>query len=168
MPRGCHHGTGPECRRICTTCRIPRTAAAEGPNADAERARRYEIYWRTQAFGSNLEVLRQMTSLGGELLRLSGPRFPVQVNGEPAKIGVIESGALADLVLVRGNPLENMTLIGANSHWFDASPEWKPVDTIEAVVKGGRLFDFNLQGGPTAATGTKVNLDACVGPAAHS
>ena len=77
-----------------------------GPNADAERARRYEIYWRTQAFGSNLEVLRQMTSLGGELLRLSGPRFPVQVNGEPAKIGVIESGALADLVLVRGNPLE--------------------------------------------------------------
>ena len=81
---------------------------------------------------------------------------------------MIESGALADLVLVRGNPLENMTLIGANLRWFDASPEWKPVDTIEAVVKGGRLFDFNLQGGPTAATGTKVNLDACVGPAAHS
>ncbi|GAM63621.1 prolidase [Vibrio ishigakensis] len=45
-----------------------------GANSDAERARRYEIWWRTQAFGSNFEVLKQMTSTAGEMLAMSGPR----------------------------------------------------------------------------------------------
>ncbi len=42
----------------------------------------------------------------GELLQLSGPRNPY-----PGRLGVVEEGALADLLLVDGNPLENVKLI---------------------------------------------------------
>ena len=37
---------------------------------------------------------------------MSGPRNPY-----PAPLGVVEEGALADLLLVAGNPLENIELI---------------------------------------------------------
>ena len=67
-----------------------------GAFADAERARRYEIWWRTQTFDSNFEVLRQMTSTAGELMALSGPRNPYKVG----KLGVIEEGAYADILVV--------------------------------------------------------------------
>lgn len=58
------------------------------------------------------EVLKMATSTNAELLALSGPRNPY-----PHKLGVIESGAYADLILVKGSPLENIHLIedpGAN------------------------------------------------------
>jgi imidazolonepropionase-like amidohydrolase len=56
---------------------------------------------------SPYEILVQGTSRGGELIALSGPRNPY-----PGKLGVIEEGAYADLLLVDGNPLENIDLIG--------------------------------------------------------
>ena len=46
------------------------------------------------------------TSTNAELLALSGPRNPY-----PHKLGVIESGAYADLILVKGSTLENIHLI---------------------------------------------------------
>ena len=46
------------------------------------------------------------TSTNGELLKLSGPRDPY-----PGKLGVVEEGALADLLLVDGNPHENLRLV---------------------------------------------------------
>lgn len=52
------------------------------------------------------EVLTMATSTNAELLALSGPRNPY-----PGKLGVVEEGALADLLLVDGNPLENIKLI---------------------------------------------------------
>lgn len=52
------------------------------------------------------EALAQATSTNGELLALSGKRSPY-----PGKIGVVEQGALADLLLVEGNPLETISLI---------------------------------------------------------
>jgi imidazolonepropionase-like amidohydrolase len=72
-----------------------------GTFADAGRARRYEIWWRTQTFDSNFEVLKQMTSTAGEMLALSGNRNPYKAG----KLGVIEPGAYADLLIVDGNPL---------------------------------------------------------------
>ena len=45
------------------------------------------------------------TADNGELMALSG-----LINPYPGKLGVIEEGALADLVLVDGNPLENIKL----------------------------------------------------------
>ena len=52
------------------------------------------------------EVLKMATSTNAELLALSGPRNPY-----PGTLGVIEAGALADLLLVDGNPLDNIQLI---------------------------------------------------------
>ncbi|WP_394140841.1 amidohydrolase family protein [Vibrio chagasii] len=106
-----------------------------GADSDAERARRYEIYWRTQAFGSNFEVLKQMTSTAGEMLAMSGPRGTTQ-----GKLGVIEKGAVADILLVDGNPLEDMTVLGATTEWFDADPEYKTIDTIKLVMKDGVVY----------------------------
>ncbi|MPW36532.1 amidohydrolase family protein [Vibrio sp. B1Z05] len=110
-----------------------------GVNSDAERARRYEIYWRTQAFGSNYEVLKQMTSIAGEMLAMSGPRGTTQ-----GKLGVIEKGAIADMILVDGNPLEDMSVIGATEKWFDADPEYKEIETIKLVMKDGKIYRNKL------------------------
>ena len=108
-----------------------------GEFADAERARRYELWWRTQAFGSNFEVLKQLTSTAGELLLLSGLRNPYLDAG---KLGVIEEGAGADILIVDGNPLEDITVLGGNDKWFDADPEWKPIETIQVIMKDGKIY----------------------------
>jgi imidazolonepropionase-like amidohydrolase len=55
---------------------------------------------------SPTEALRMATSGNAELLALSGPRSPY-----PGPLGVVEPGALADLLLVDGNPLENLALV---------------------------------------------------------
>lgn len=54
----------------------------------------------------NHEVLKMATSVNGELLAMCGER-----NTYASKIGVVAEGALADLLLVDGNPLENLSLI---------------------------------------------------------
>lgn len=112
-----------------------------GEFADAERARRYEIWYRTQAFDSNFEVLKQMTSTAGELLALSGLRNPYK----DGKLGVIEEGAYADILLVDGNPLEDITVIGGTDKWFDADPEWKPIDSINVIMKNGVIYKKRIQ-----------------------
>jgi imidazolonepropionase-like amidohydrolase len=111
-----------------------------GKFEDAERARRYEIWWRTQTFDSNFEVLKQLTSTAGELLALSGPRNPAQ----DGRLGVIEEGACADLLLVDGDPLEDITVLGGTSKWFDAEPEWKPIETIRIIMKDGKIYKNTL------------------------
>jgi imidazolonepropionase-like amidohydrolase len=59
------------------------------------------VRWYTPA-----EALAMATSTNAELLALSGKRNPY-----PGKLGVVEQGALADLLLVDGNPLDNIDLI---------------------------------------------------------
>ena len=113
-----------------------------GDFSDAERARRYEIWWRTQAFGSNFEVLKQMTSTAGEMLTLSGPRNPYKAG----PLGVIEEGAYADIILVDGNPLEDITVLGGSDKWFDADPEYKLIPTIPLVMKGGNIYRNDITG----------------------
>jgi imidazolonepropionase-like amidohydrolase len=63
------------------------------------------------------------TSTNAELLALSGPRNPY-----PGKLGVVEAGALADLLLVRGNPLENIDLIA------------DPDNNFAVIMKDGMLY----------------------------
>ena len=55
---------------------------------------------------SAVEALRMATSGNAELLALSGPRSPY-----PGKLGVVMEGALADLLLVDGDPIANIRLI---------------------------------------------------------
>ncbi len=64
--------------------------------------------WYTAA-----ETLAMATGTNAELLALSGKRNPY-----PGKLGVVEQGALADLILVDGNPLENINLIADSAKNF--------------------------------------------------
>ena len=59
------------------------------------------VRWYTPA-----EALEMATADNGELMALSG-----FINPYPGKLGVVEEGALADLLLVDGNPLENIRLV---------------------------------------------------------
>jgi len=132
-----------------------------GAFADAERARRYEIWWRTQTFDSNYEVLKQLTSTAGELLALSGPRNPYK----DGPLGVIEEGAYADLLLVDGNPLEDITVIGGTTEWFDAEPEFKLIPTIHLVMKDGKIYRNEIDGrlSPEALTFEDYNYQGIIG-----
>ena len=72
---------------------------------------------------SPAEVLKMATADNGELLALSGLRNPY-----PGKIGVIEEGALADLLLVDGDPTANIRLIE------------DPEKNFVVIMKDGRLY----------------------------
>ena len=61
------------------------------------------------------EVMKLVTSNNAELMELSGPRLPYQEGA----LGVIREGAYADLILVDGNPLENIDLVADPEANFD-------------------------------------------------
>ena len=72
---------------------------------------------------SPAEALATATRTNAELLALSGKRSPYA-----GKLGVVEQGALADLLLVEGNPLENIKLIA------------EPAKNFKVIMKGGRIY----------------------------
>ncbi len=76
------------------------------------------VRWYTPA-----EALAMATSTNAELLELSGKRNPY-----PGKLGVVEQGALADLLLVDGNPLENIQLIA------------DPAKNFVVIMKDGKIY----------------------------
>lgn len=61
---------------------------------------------KMQRWFSNAEILQMATGNNGELLAMSGKRSPYT-----GKLGVIEEGALADLILVDGSLIQNLELI---------------------------------------------------------
>jgi imidazolonepropionase-like amidohydrolase len=69
------------------------------------------------------EALKMATGDNGQLLALSGLRSPY-----PGKLGVIEEGALADLLLVDGNPVDNIDLIS------------DPAKNFVVIMKDGKIF----------------------------
>lgn len=75
----------------------------------------------------NAEVLRLATSRNAALLGLSGPRNPY-----PGALGVIEADALADLLVIDGNPLEDIALV--------ADPE----KNMKLIMKDGRIHKNTL------------------------
>ncbi|MBO9588833.1 amidohydrolase family protein [Devosia sp.] len=60
-----------------------------------------------------VEALQMATGTNGELLLLSGKRNPY-----PGRIGLVEEGAYADLLLVDGNPLEDLSLVADPENKF--------------------------------------------------
>ncbi|WP_243751039.1 hypothetical protein [Paraburkholderia sp. BL10I2N1] len=76
------------------------------------------VRWYTAA-----ETLKMTTAANGQLLVLSGPRNPY-----PGKLGVVEEGALADLLLVDGNHVENIALV--------ADPE----KNFLVIMKDGKIY----------------------------
>jgi imidazolonepropionase-like amidohydrolase len=73
------------------------------------------------------EVLKMATADNGALMALSG-----FINPYPGKLGVVEEGAIADLLLVDGNPLENINLIA------------DPVTNFKVITKDGRLYKNSM------------------------
>jgi len=69
------------------------------------------------------EILKLVTHDNAQLLALSGPRNPY-----PGKIGVVEAGALADLLIVDGDPLVNVDLIG------------DPAKNFVVIMKNGKVY----------------------------
>ncbi|WP_040588454.1 amidohydrolase family protein, partial [Allomesorhizobium alhagi] len=78
--------------------------------------------WYTPA-----EALAMATGTNAELLALSGKRNPY-----PGKLGVVEQGALADLLLVEGNPLENIDLVA------------DPAANFKIIMKDGVIYKNTL------------------------
>ena len=106
--------------------------------APARSARDFEKFAFARFFG-NLQTLRSMTSVPGELMGLTGKNNPY-----PGKLGVIEKGALADILLVDGNPLEDITVLGANSKYLDAEPRERGIETIRVIMKDGKIYKNTL------------------------
>ncbi|MBN9538911.1 MAG: hydrolase [Alphaproteobacteria bacterium 65-37] len=75
----------------------------------------------------NAEILKMATSTNAELLALSGLRNPY-----PAPLGVVEAGAFADLLLIDGNPLEDIRLIE------------NPTKNLRVIMKDGRIHKNTL------------------------
>ena len=68
------------------------------------------------------ELLQLATHDNAQLLALSGPRAPYQ-----GRLGVVEVGALADLILVNGDPLADIDLIG------------DPEQNFAVIMKDGQI-----------------------------
>ncbi|VAW70378.1 Xaa-Pro dipeptidase [hydrothermal vent metagenome] len=81
-----------------------------------------EFVHRTKWF-SPAEILRQATSSSAELLALSGLRNPY-----PGKLGVIEEGALADILLINGDPLKDISILT------------KPEKNLALIMKDGEIY----------------------------
>ena len=63
---------------------------------------------------SNAEMLRLITSENARLLELSGERHPYR----EGPLGVIREGAYADILLVDGNPLDDVSILGDGGKHF--------------------------------------------------
>jgi imidazolonepropionase-like amidohydrolase len=76
------------------------------------------VKWYTPA-----ETLVMATGTNAQLLALSGKRNPY-----PGRLGVVEEGALADLLLIDGDPIANITLIT------------DPEKNLLVIMKDGRIY----------------------------
>ncbi|HEX3502682.1 MAG TPA: amidohydrolase family protein [Xanthobacteraceae bacterium] len=76
----------------------------------------------------NADILKMATSVNAELLALSGPRNPY-----PEKLGVIEEKALADLLVIDGNPVDHIEVV--------ATPE----KNLAVIMKDGKIYKNTLK-----------------------
>ncbi|GLS89758.1 hydrolase [Psychromonas marina] len=99
----------------------------------------HSIYLTAQFLG-NFYALKSMTSTNGEMVKLSGEVLDPYFQG---KLGVVVKGAYADLLLIDGNPLEDITVIGGNEKWFDA-PARDGIETMRIIMKDGVIYKNTL------------------------
>ncbi len=72
---------------------------------------------------SPAQILKMATKTNAELLAMSEPRNPY-----PGQLGVVAEGALADLLLVDGNPLESIELLSV------------PETSLAVIMKDGVIY----------------------------
>ena len=85
--------------------------------------RQGELVAKLERWYTPAEVLAMATGTNAELLALCGKRNPY-----PGKLGVVEEGALADLLLVDGDPLKNIKLIA------------DPARNFVVIMKDGKIY----------------------------
>ena len=83
---------------------------------------------KLQKWYTPFEVLKMATSDNAQLLKMCGPRDPY-----PGELGVIKEGALADLILIDGNPMQNLELIV------------DPAKNFVMIMKNGRIYKNTLE-----------------------
>jgi imidazolonepropionase-like amidohydrolase len=101
-----------------TDCLFDAKAAVKQGKKLAKLSRWYTPY----------EILKMATSTNAELLAMSGKRSPYQ----DGKLGEISEGAYADLIIVNGNPLENIKLVE------------DPENNFKLIMKDGRIYKNTL------------------------
>jgi imidazolonepropionase-like amidohydrolase len=111
-----------------------------GPEA-CEKQIAYEKWLHADFFG-NLHMLVAATGTAGKVLALTGDVLNPYVEGP---IGVIQVGAYADILLVDGNPLQDITVIGGVDEWQSA-PDRDGVETILIIMKDGVIYKNTLGG----------------------
>lgn len=75
------------------------------------------------------EILKMATSTNAELLAMSGKRNPYQ----DGKLGVIEEGAYADMLLINKNPLEDINVIA------------NPGENFILIMKDGIIYKNEIK-----------------------
>jgi imidazolonepropionase-like amidohydrolase len=83
---------------------------------------------KLQAWLTPAQVLKLVTHDNAQLLALCGLRNPY-----PGKLGVVEVGSLADLLLVDGDPIADLKII--------ADPE----KNFQVIMKDGKIFKNSLK-----------------------
>jgi len=83
---------------------------------------------KLKAWFTPAEALKLVTYDNAQVFQLSGPRNPY-----PGKLGVVEEGALADLLLVDGDPLANLELVA------------DPAKNFVVIMKDGKIFKNSLR-----------------------
>lgn len=78
---------------------------------------------KLQPWFTNAEILKMVTHDNAQLLQLSGLRSPY-----PGELGVIKEGALADVLLVDGDPIKDLSLIA------------NPGKNFLVIVKDGVIY----------------------------
>jgi imidazolonepropionase-like amidohydrolase len=78
---------------------------------------------KLKAWMTSAEALKLVTHDNAQLLALSGPRNPY-----PGKLGVVEVDALADLLLVDGDPVANLDLVT------------NPEKNFLVIMKDGKIY----------------------------
>lgn len=84
---------------------------------------------KLQRWFTPFEALKMATCDNAELLKLSGPLTPYPLG----PLGVIEEGAYADLILVDGNPLEDLDVIG------------DPEANFDMIMKDGVIYKYEVE-----------------------
>ena len=82
---------------------------------------------KLQKWFTPFEILKMVTFDNAQLLAMSGPRNPY-----PGRLGVVEEGALADLLLIEGNPLQEIGVLE------------NPAEKFALIVKDGVICKNNL------------------------
>ena len=100
----------------------------------------YEKKLNNDFFGA-YQSLVTLTSVGGEIAALSGDFTNPYPDG---KLGVIEEGAYADILILDGNPLEDFSIVGTGDVWFGAEKRPDSPETIKLIMKDGKVYKNTL------------------------